>query len=176
MHVLSIDVGWKHLAYCILNNKKEIIEWEIINLCEEEVNVNTLSIENLIENCKKGIEKFVNEKTKQLKDLNNSDIKVFIESQPMGPFTKNIKTKILSHLLQYLFSIQDINIKFISSKTKLSALVNGKEKIPYQKLKKLAIEHCKQLLLNTNWFQYFNDIKGKKDDLADCFLQAYYGI
>ena len=114
MYILSIDVGWKHLAYCIMH-KKEILEWEIINLCEEEVNINSLSIENLIENCKKGIEKFVNDKLKQLKNFNENCI-VFIESQPMGPFTKNIKTKILSHLLQYLFSIQNIEIKFISSK------------------------------------------------------------
>jgi len=173
MYVLSIDVGWKHLAYCILK-EKEIIEWEIINLCEEDLNVNTLSIENLIENCKKGIEKFVFEKTTQLKNF-STNVKVFIESQPMGPFTKNIKTKILSHLLQYLFSIENIEIKFISSKKKLSALMNGKEKIPYQKLKKLAIEHCKELLLNTKWLEHFNNLKGKKDDLADCFLQGYYG-
>lgn len=174
MYILSIDVGWKHLAYCIMH-KKEILEWEIINLCEEEVNINSLSIENLIENCKKGIEKFVNDKLKQLKNFNENCI-VFIESQPMGPFTKNIKTKILSHLLQYLFSIQNIEIKFISSKKKLSVLTNGKEKIPYQKLKKLAIEHCKDLLINTKWFDTFHEKKGKKDDLADCFLQAYYGL
>ena len=104
MHVLSIDVGWKHLAYCFLEKKDKdtkIIQWEIINLCSEDVNVNKLSIDLLIETCKIGIEKFVHEKSNQLK--NYEDVEIFIESQPMGPFTKNIKTKILSHLLQYLF-------------------------------------------------------------------------
>lgn len=173
--ILSIDVGWKHLAYCLMLETNEIQEWEIINLCNEDVNVNTLSIELLIETCKKGIEKFVNEKSLLLNSyqLNEKkDAVVFIEAQPMGPFTKNIKTKILSHILQYLFSLQNFKVQFISSKKKLKSVVT--EKLTYQKLKKKAIEHATELL-DEKWKKYFLNFKGKKDDLADCFLQGYYG-
>ena len=39
MKILSIDVGMKNLAYCIVNcvNKKwDIVKWDIINLCNEK--------------------------------------------------------------------------------------------------------------------------------------------
>ena len=39
MKILSIDVGMKNLAYCIVNcvNKKwDIEQWDIINLCNEK--------------------------------------------------------------------------------------------------------------------------------------------
>ena len=32
MKYLSFDVGIKNLAYCSLNDKKEILDWGIINL------------------------------------------------------------------------------------------------------------------------------------------------
>ena len=39
MNILSIDIGIKHLAHCLLhldNNKVTILDWEIINLTNEE--------------------------------------------------------------------------------------------------------------------------------------------
>tara|TARA_B100001758_G_scaffold247874_1_gene267981 strand:+ start:18660 stop:19487 length:828 start_codon:yes stop_codon:yes gene_type:complete len=39
MNILSIDIGIKHLAHCLLhleNNKVTIIDWEVINLTNEE--------------------------------------------------------------------------------------------------------------------------------------------
>ena len=42
MNILSIDVGMKHLAYCVIktNSKEEyeISDWNIINLCTDKVN------------------------------------------------------------------------------------------------------------------------------------------
>jgi len=172
-YIFSIDVGWKHLAYCFYEKtEKNILKWEIVNVCSEDVNVNTLSIENLIETCKEGIQTFVNNAIYEFQKNNYENVEIFIESQPMGPFTKNIKTKILSHLLQYLFSIHAYKINFISSKKKLKAV--SMEKVPYQKLKKMAVEHATELLQG-EWKEKFIHLKGKKDDLADCFLQAYYG-
>ena len=42
MNIISIDVGMKHLAYCIINFKKEnneydILEWNVIDLCNSKV-------------------------------------------------------------------------------------------------------------------------------------------
>ena len=39
MNILSIDIGIKHLAHCLLhleNNKVTILDWEVINLTNEE--------------------------------------------------------------------------------------------------------------------------------------------
>ena len=39
MNILSIDVGMKNLAYCILkvdNNEYKIIDWDVINLCNDK--------------------------------------------------------------------------------------------------------------------------------------------
>ena len=35
--ILSIDVGIKNLAYCILNNSKEICDWNVLNLIEDNL-------------------------------------------------------------------------------------------------------------------------------------------
>ncbi len=41
MSILSIDVGMKHLAYCVIkptnNNNYEILDWNIINLCSDKI-------------------------------------------------------------------------------------------------------------------------------------------
>jgi len=184
MFVLSIDVGWKNLSYCILEmegEKVEIKEWNLKNLLQQEENVNALSVEKLIDACSEKIFEFLHESKETLSKLANGDLtkcNIFIEAQPMGPFSKNLKTKILSHIFQFSFSGQ-IKVLFINSKNKLKKVLKG-EKLTYAQLKKLSIEHTLELLktkyADEKWYTFFNLKKGKKDDLADCFLQAIYGI
>ena len=42
MKLLSIDIGIKNLALCILENNNDntfkIVFWKVINLCEENIN------------------------------------------------------------------------------------------------------------------------------------------
>ena len=41
MNILSIDVGMRHLAYCVLSkecNCHKILDWDIIDLCSEQTN------------------------------------------------------------------------------------------------------------------------------------------
>jgi hypothetical protein len=183
MFILSIDVGWKNLSYCVLEmegEKVEIKEWNLKNLLEEDANVNALSVEKLIDACAKKISEFILESKQTLLKLANGDLekcKVFVEAQPMGPFSKNLKTKILSHIFQYSFG-QEIRVLFINSKNKLKKVLKG-DKLTYPQLKKLSIEHTLELLktkyADEKWYTFFNMKKGKRDDLADCFLQAIYG-
>ena len=49
MRIVSIDVGIKNLAYCIMENSTndtekvfKIIKWDVINLCGQEMNCNCL--------------------------------------------------------------------------------------------------------------------------------------
>ena len=62
----------------------------------------------------------------------------------------------------------------ISASNKLKEFL-GKQKTTYSERKKKSIEITRNLLLENNninsWLEYFNKHK-KKDDLADCFLQA----
>jgi hypothetical protein len=91
MRIVSIDVGIKNLAYCIMENSTinnnnivdnkifKIIKWDVINLCGQEMNCNCLILDkvkkskkptknNIIKN--ENVEKICNKKALYSKDLN----------------------------------------------------------------------------------------------------------
>ena len=238
MFILSIDVGWRHLASCILyfdETKCIIKEWTLTNVLDDEsheadkpidtlnletkkvkkvkrkketkvetkeetkrkrkrkeilnTNINKISIENLIGQSKNKIDIFIEKSKTNLqkyveehntKNEKKEEARIFIELQPMGTFSKNIKTKILSHILQFSF-MNYFKVQFINSKKKLKSVLQG-TKVSYSKLKKMSVDHTVHLLEseitlkeNKNWISFFQTQKTKKDDLADCFLQGYYG-
>lgn len=69
MFILSIDVGWKHLACCILhfyNDTWHIKDWKLYNIMESEdiestietnIEITNDTIDPTIENKKKGKQK-----------------------------------------------------------------------------------------------------------------------
>jgi hypothetical protein len=244
MYILSIDVGWRHLASCILyfdeTNSCIIKEWTLTNVLEDadeadkpldtlnpdtktvkkvkrkkenvdltkvetketqekkgkrkrkeisNTNINKISIENLIGQSKNKIDIFIEKSKTNLqkyveehntKNERKEEARIFIELQPMGTFSKNIKTKILSHILQFSF-MNYFKVQFINSKKKLKSVLQG-TKVSYSKLKKMSVDHTLHLLEseitlqeNKEWISFFQTQKTKKDDLADCFLQGYYG-
>lgn len=185
MFVLSIDVGWKNLAYCILHIEGDTVkikEWNLKNLLDDDVNVNKISIDKLLDASAKKLNEFISESKQTLKSLNDdyTNCRIYIEAQPMGPFSKNIKTKVLSHIFQFSF-LNEIQVLFINSKKKLKNVLKG-EKLSYSKLKKKSVDHTMELLEkykseeNKKFIAFFQEKKGKRDDLADCFLQAIYGM
>jgi hypothetical protein len=110
---------------------------------------------------------------------------VLLEQQPQrNAQMKNISLLLFNYfILRGMFDKVDNKIKdvlFISSKNKLK-FYDGpeiiiKSKNNYTKRKKLAIEYCKYHLKeneNKNDLKYFLSLK-KKDDAADCFLQAIW--
>ena len=47
----------------------------------------------------------------------------------------------------------------------------------YKKNKKLAIDFTREFLKNTSeWLEYFENYKNKKDDLADAYLMIRYRL
>ena len=62
---------------------------------------------------------------------------------------------------------------YISSANKLKNFVD--HKTTYDERKKESIKITKNLIINTNWNEHFDKHK-KKEDLADCFLQAKWYI
>ncbi len=121
---------------------------------------------NLVElgiNLKKRIDKLIETHT----------INVIIIENQIGPLAARMKS-IQSMLSQYFIMNDMLNIEFINASNKLKLF--SSQKLNYSERKKKGTEITK-LLINkqnhTSWKTKFNKSK-KKDDLADCFLQAIW--
>jgi len=91
---------------------------------------------------------------------------VLIENQ-MAPRMKPLQ----GMLIQY-WTMQGAIVEVISPLNKLKAL--NMVGTTYAQRKKLSIEHTRRLLGEHKLVTTFESKKGKKDDLADCFLQGYW--
>ena len=155
------------------SNKNElikIIEDHINNTCFdliEEPNANNVNLIDLGINlkieCNKLFEKL---------DLNSID-QIILENQ-ISPLANRMKT-LQGMISQYFIDNGNYNIEFISAINKLKLFIKN-QKTSYSERKKLSIIYSKELLEKNNKtleMDFF--IKhSKKDDLADCFLQAIY--
>jgi hypothetical protein len=165
----------------------------VLNKCFETVNVtnsNKVDIISIGKNIKKKFDDiFTSNNT-----YDNIDV-ILIENQ-ISPIANRMKT-IQGMVAQYFImknSAQQQHIEFVSSFNKLKDVSNnnavtithtqddkvGKtEKSKYNDRKKLGISTCLENLEKTNsndeWVQFFKK-HGKKDDLADCFLQGIWYI
>lgn len=151
--LLSIDVGIKNLAICILNTEKDIIYWKVLTLSQNKGEdqchclIRTLDVELDYE-------------------LNT----VLIEKQP----ARNNKMRIIEALLNAYFVIKQPSAKVLiySSKHKLgSNTFRGKS--GYTERKRLSIARTTEYLkkIESKWLKEFSESK-KKDDYADSLLQA----
>lgn len=97
---------------------------------------------------------------------------ILIENQ-ISPIANRMKT-IQGMIAQYFIMKNLKQIEFVSAQNKLKYFTEQK-KTTYCERKKISIETCKDLLLKYNQenLAFFINHK-KKDDLADCFLQAFY--
>jgi hypothetical protein len=186
MKILSFDVGIINLAYCIFDTSTcKIHHWEIIELSKKG-NTFTAHI------AKSGIAELyltlINELDKR-PHLLDIDV-VVIEKQP----SFNPKMRIIAGCLQTYFYIRGVvdrsenpinSVEFFSPKHKLKCYTgpeldisskNGKiVKGKYAQTKKMGVliaqEKLKEYSEIPNFVEFFEKSK-KKDDLADCYLQA----
>ena len=97
---------------------------------------------------------------------------VIIENQ-ISPIANRMKT-LQGMIAQYFIMKDTTDIHFISAANKLKEYIS--KKTTYSERKTMGIEICEELLINNEQFgkhlEMFHTHK-KKDDLADCFLQAY---
>lgn len=193
--ILSFDIGIKNLAYCLMykdntidnNNNIKIINWDIIQLIEDDVKCKGVSLD--------AITNVLYNKLQEI-FLDYDITEVLLENQPVlkNPVMKSIQI-ILYSFFQYekVLMGRDINlIKFINASNKLKlgknlSEINNSEDIvkiksKYTKNKKLAIIYTnhflQERLIEEDYIKYneiFNKHK-KKDDLADAFLQGLYYI
>ena len=102
---------------------------------------------------------------------------VIIENQ-ISPIANRMKT-IQGMIAQHFISLGINHIEFVSSGNKLKEFEKfSNAKTSYKQNKQDGIIHCNKILeekFENKWKILFND-SHKKDDLADCFLQAIWFI
>ena len=157
---------------------KSINKTELILLIEEYMNNSCFEIiETVSANNINLIDVGVNLKLELNKvfetiDLSSIDL-ILIENQ-ISPIANRMKT-IQGMVAQYFINCNNYNIEFFSAANKLK-LFKEVKKTTYSQRKKMSVQYTRELLLEKNMennLEYFNNHK-KKDDLADCFLQAIY--
>ena len=165
MKILSVDVGIKNLAICILCDRR-IELWNVYDLGSVQ-STTTVKLGSL----KKALDPI---------DLETVDL-VLIEKQPYC----NPKMRVISSAMHMYFVMKGLTrILDYSGKHKLKLCmdrapdVKGKA-AKYYSNKKRAIETTRDLIKvnDPTWEHVFTSSK-KKDDLADCYLQglSYFDI
>ena len=112
-------------------------------------------------------------------------VDIIIENQPVlkNPTMKSIQMVLYSYFISKETNGKKFdNMVLISASNKLKVYNGPKDeeiekinkiKSKYTRNKKLAIEHCKKLVTDNKWLDFFNNFS-KKDDLADAYLMCRY--
>ena len=123
--------------------------------------------------------------------INSAEISdIVIENQPVlkNPTMKSVQMVLFSYFISNEIKMgkKYNNISLMTASNKLKVykgpidLDLDKIKGRYMKNKKLAVEHTLQMLKlepeNKEWYDYFINNKGKRDDLSDAFLMTRYYI
>ena len=183
--ILSFDVGIINLAYCIFDSSNsKILQWGIIDLKVPGFSAKIPSGRN------GGIAKAANDiHVTLIRELDKLPCMlevdyVVIEKQP----SFNPKMRIIGGCLQSYFYIRGVvdnptitSIEFFSPKHKLKCytgpelVLESKVKSKYSQTKKMGVLIAKAKLDEFDESMDFKELfekSKKKDDLADCYLQA----
>jgi len=155
--ILSIDVGIKNLAMCLLNETSNlVVEWDVSGVPPQHTDGIYVSLRKHLD-----ARPWV---------LNATTI--LIEKQP----DRNKKMVSVMHFLHAYFIIRcpDAETIIYDARHKIPD-VAGPGRAQYLKRKKVSIERCEEFIrqddVNAHWLPIFLDSK-KKDDLADTVMQA----
>tara|TARA_B110000211_G_C13993157_1_gene514961 strand:+ start:125 stop:1060 length:936 start_codon:yes stop_codon:yes gene_type:complete len=167
MIVLSFDVGIVNMSYCKLDSDtKTILKWEVFSL------VNSTDVENTKD--------IVRQLDKRGSVLENVDV-VLIEKQPkINPKMKAIASALRGYLVvrglvdkQFNFAIIDYSpVHKLKCWDGPIPIIDVKS--DHYRRKKLAIFQCEKLICDQSdeTKELYKNAQNKKDDLADCYLQA----
>ena len=179
MKILSVDLGTRNLAWCVLEREKKqewppdsvkIHAWKLVDITEESAkpieNVSDIDVASCVPLLVATLKKY--------KDELICVEHAFLETQPIGRpgGASNIRTKVLSHIFQAFLLEHNIPVTFVSPKLKTKH--SGADLTEYASRKKAAIKLTGECLekIAGEWNDFWKQKKGKKDDLADAFLQG----
>jgi len=156
--ILSIDVGIRNLALCLLNDKKHnrVEQWDVDGIPPEHKNGIYVSLRDHLD---------------ARPWVLQADT-ILIEKQP----DRNKKMISVMHFLHAYFIIRCPKAETIlyDARHKIPD-VAGPGKAQYNKRKKVSIQRCEEFIrdgtTNIDWLEVFIKSK-KKDDLADTVMQA----
>lgn len=155
--LLSIDVGIRNLAMCMIDEKTQVIKyWDVAGIPPQH---------------KDGLYPCFREHLEERKWVLDAST-ILIEKQP----GQNKTMKTVENFLHAYFVIKSPNSETIiyDARHKVPD-VAGSGKARYRQRKQTAIARCKDFVeqgpSNKNWIEHFKKSK-KKDDLADTVLQA----
>lgn len=156
VRLLSIDVGIRNLAMCLMDDSKRIFEWEVGGVPPKHT-----------DGLFAALNKYLDDRPWVL----TSD-HVIIERQP----DKNKLIKSVEHFLHAYFIIHKRDVVLWHAKNKVPDVV-GPGKRKYAKRKAVSVERCEALIQGQSDMLTFFKGHKKKDDLADSFMQgvSYFG-
>lgn len=157
MKILSIDVGIRNLAMCLLDDEENLIEqWDVSGIPPQHEDGVYVSLR-----------KHLDDRPWTL----TADV-TLIEKQP----DRNKKMKSVENFLHAYFVIKNATAETIiyDARHKIPD-VAGPGRSQYLKRKKTSIQRCEEFIrtgeVNAHWIPTFTSSK-KKDDLADTVMQA----
>ena len=155
--ILSIDVGIRNLAMCMLNETSNlIVKWDVSGIPPQHSDGVYVSLRKHLDERPWVLEPKI----------------VLIEKQP----DRNKKTVSVMHFLHAYFIIKHPTAETIiyDARHKIPD-VAGPGRSQYLRRKKVSIERCRAFItrdnVNKHWVEIFDNSK-KKDDLADTIMQA----
>jgi hypothetical protein len=154
--ILSIDVGIKNLAMCMIDPvTKRIHNWEVAG-------IPPMHADGIFPCMKKHLDD---------RPWTLQSTTVLIEKQP----DKNKGIKSVEHFLHAYFLIKDKKVIIYDARFKIPD-VAGPGRARYLERKKASIDRCRDFItavdsVNSDWVPIFDRHK-KKDDLADTVMQA----
>ena len=154
MALLSIDVGIKNLAMCLIDPlTKKIYEWEVAGVPPQHADGLFVSLKRHMD---------ARPWARQMSKT------VLIEKQP----DKNHTIKSVEHFLHAYFLCQGQEVIIWDARHKVPDIA-GPGRARYLQRKKASVERCRAFIQATNqdWVEHFDKHK-KKDDLADTCMQA----